>query len=97
VFRANVCVRGAAGWVQSGKQQEGKRGAAARAAAEMTGVRSFTAPSGSTVLVGRNNRGNETLTHDMASNHDLWFHVRGIPGSHTVSSFSLTFQRAYPG
>ena len=39
---------------QGGKQPEGKRGAAARAAAQMTGVRTFTAPSGSTVLVGRN-------------------------------------------
>lgn len=61
----------------------------------MTGVRSFTAPSGNVVLVGRNNRGNETLTHDMASNHDLWFHVRGIPGSHTVSSATRT-QRSNP-
>jgi predicted ribosome quality control (RQC) complex YloA/Tae2 family protein len=52
----------------------------------VAGVRQFTAPSGKTVLVGRNNRGNETLTHEVASNHDLWFHVRGIPGSHTVRS-----------
>lgn len=37
-----------------------------------------------TVLVGRNNRQNDTLTLKTARNYDIWFHTKNIPGSHTV-------------
>ena len=36
------------------------------------------------VWVGRNARENDVLTFDHASPHDLWFHARGVAGSHVV-------------
>ena len=36
------------------------------------------------VLVGRNNEGNDHLTHHLARPEDYWFHVHGAPGSHVV-------------
>ncbi len=39
---------------------------------------------GCTVLVGRNNQQNDELTMRMASQDDLWLHVKEIPGSHVV-------------
>jgi predicted ribosome quality control (RQC) complex YloA/Tae2 family protein len=47
------------------------------------GMRYRTA-GGFEVLVGRNNKENELLTHRIASSLDLWFHVQGYPGSHTI-------------
>ncbi|HWG84307.1 MAG TPA: NFACT family protein, partial [Deinococcales bacterium] len=36
------------------------------------------------VLVGRNDRENDVLTHKVARSQDLWFHAQGYPGSHVV-------------
>ena len=36
------------------------------------------------VLVGRNNHQNDKLTLKMAAKKDLWFHVKDMPGSHTI-------------
>ena len=36
------------------------------------------------VLVGRNNYQNDGLTLKTASKNNLWFHVKDIPGSHTI-------------
>lgn len=47
-------------------------------------MRRFTSPSGYEVLVGRNNRQNDVLANRVATEYDLWFHARNIPGSHTV-------------
>ncbi|WP_099204068.1 Rqc2 family fibronectin-binding protein [Scatolibacter rhodanostii] len=44
----------------------------------------FTLESGLEVLVGRNNRQNDKLTMKTARKQDIWFHVKGFPGSHTV-------------
>lgn len=44
-----------------------------QAASEMSGTRKFVSPGGLPVLVGKNNRGNEHLTHNVAANTDLWF------------------------
>lgn len=44
----------------------------------------FTTKDGFTVLVGRNTRQNDRLTMKLANNNDVWFHVKNIPGSHTV-------------
>lgn len=44
----------------------------------------YTAPSGMTVYVGRNDRQNERLTHRMAQRDDIWFHAQKMPGSHVV-------------
>jgi predicted ribosome quality control (RQC) complex YloA/Tae2 family protein len=36
------------------------------------------------VLIGRNNDGNDYLTHHLARPEDYWMHVHGSPGSHLV-------------
>lgn len=36
------------------------------------------------VLIGRNNEGNDHLTHHLARPEDYWFHVHGAAGSHVV-------------
>jgi len=37
-----------------------------------------------TVYVGRSAKENDLLTHAFASRKDLWFHARGVPGSHVL-------------
>ncbi len=44
----------------------------------------FTSPSGYRVLVGRNNTQNDHLTFRVAEKGDLWFHAKGVPGSHVI-------------
>ncbi len=44
----------------------------------------FTSPSGYRVLVGRNNTQNDHLTFHVAAKGDLWFHAKGVPGSHVL-------------
>ncbi len=46
--------------------------------------RCFTVSDGFRVLVGRNNRQNDTLTLRESHKNDLWFHTKDIPGSHTI-------------
>lgn len=45
---------------------------------------SFKASSGSTILVGLNNRQNDYLTFKLASSRDTWLHAQGLPGSHVI-------------
>jgi len=40
--------------------------------------------TGHKLLVGRNNAQNDELTFSIANPWDLWFHVKGAPGSHVV-------------
>ena len=44
----------------------------------------FVSDDGFTILVGRNNVQNDRLTTRIAKGSDWWFHVKNIPGSHTV-------------
>lgn len=44
----------------------------------------FISPNGYKILIGRNSKQNEKLTYKTASKNDLWFHVKDMPGSHTV-------------
>ncbi len=44
----------------------------------------FTSESGFKILVGRNNKQNDRLTLKQADKNDIWFHVKDIPGSHTI-------------
>jgi len=46
--------------------------------------RVFTVAGGYEVWVGKNNVNNDMLTMKYAKPQDLWFHVRGAGGSHTV-------------
>ena len=50
----------------------------------MANVRTYVAPGGSDILVGRNSKGNEAVSLKLGSDHDVWFHVRGAPGAHVV-------------
>lgn len=46
--------------------------------------REFTTSSGYRLLVGRNNLQNDQLTFRTAGKGDLWFHAKGVPGSHVI-------------
>ena len=37
-----------------------------------------------TVLVGRDAKSNDYLSMQMANENDLWFHAKGLPGSHVL-------------
>lgn len=36
------------------------------------------------VYIGKNNLQNEALTFEFATGNDLWFHSKGVPGSHVI-------------
>ncbi len=44
----------------------------------------FMSSDGFRILVGRNNVQNDVLTLKTAKNYDMWLHVQGYAGSHTV-------------
>jgi predicted ribosome quality control (RQC) complex YloA/Tae2 family protein len=44
----------------------------------------YRTSNGLEVLVGRNSKENEVLTHRIAKSADIWFHVQGYPGSHVI-------------
>lgn len=44
----------------------------------------FRTSGGYRVLCGKNNLQNDYLTTELADKFDMWFHVKGMPGSHTV-------------
>jgi len=44
----------------------------------------YTLPGGWQVLAGRTDAANDYLSLRLARPGDLWFHVRGMPGSHVV-------------
>lgn len=44
----------------------------------------YTSCEGYKILVGKNNKQNDLITTQIASKHDLWFHVKNIAGSHVV-------------
>jgi predicted ribosome quality control (RQC) complex YloA/Tae2 family protein len=45
---------------------------------------SFISSDGYKILVGKNNRQNDNLTLKSSFSTDLWFHVKKVPGSHTI-------------
>ncbi len=44
----------------------------------------FVSSDGFKILVGRNNIQNDVLTLKTAKNYDMWLHVQGYAGSHTI-------------
>ncbi len=44
----------------------------------------FLSSDGFHMYVGRNNLQNEYLTFEFATGGDMWFHAKGIPGSHVI-------------
>ncbi|MGB3942393.1 MAG: NFACT family protein [Candidatus Manganitrophaceae bacterium] len=49
------------------------------------GPPTFLSADGWTLTVGRNGRENDEITFRMARGNDLWFHARGVPGSHLIA------------
>ncbi len=47
-------------------------------------MREYLLPGGWKALAGGTDRENERLSLRLASPEDLWFHVRGLPGSHVL-------------
>ncbi len=50
--------------------------------------RQYRGTGNRTILVGKGARDNDALTFEYASPHDLWLHVRGMPGSHVIVPLS---------
>lgn len=48
------------------------------------GIVEYTLPGGWQVLAGRTAESNDYLSLRLADPGDLWFHIRGVPGSHVV-------------
>jgi len=44
----------------------------------------YVTTNGFTVLCGRNNLQNEEITFRLSERGDMWFHVKGVPGSHVL-------------
>ena len=68
----------------SGGYLSDKSGKKKKKEVRISGPMQFIASDGTVILCGKNNRQNEELTLKIASKHDLWLHIRNIPGSHTV-------------
>lgn len=47
-------------------------------------AREYRSQDGTSILVGRDAKANDTLTTRVARPHDVWMHVRGRTGSHVV-------------
>jgi predicted ribosome quality control (RQC) complex YloA/Tae2 family protein len=50
----------------------------------LAGIVEYILPGDWQVLVGRTDAANDYLSLKLAQPNDLWFHVRGMPGSHVV-------------
>lgn len=68
--------------VQTGylSREKSKKGADKR----QTAPHEFVTRGGYRLLCGKNNIQNDHITHKIAGGGDLWFHAKGIPGSHVV-------------
>lgn len=63
------------------KEEAVREGAAERRAEP---VRRFTSSEGFEILCGKSGAGNDLLVTRYAAGEDLWFHVKGLPGSHAL-------------
>ncbi len=52
--------------------------------AKVGAPKEYTSPDGFRILVGRNNIQNDRLTFKTAEKQDIWLHVKGFPGAHTI-------------
>ena len=66
------------------KQPEPKKGHKPVSKQLQTNPMRFLTPDGFEILVGKNNRQNDIVTQKIATQDDLWFHTKDIPGSHVV-------------
>lgn len=57
---------------------------AAKGPSPAESVRRFSSSEGFEILCGRSGLGNDLLVAKYASADDIWFHVKGLPGSHAL-------------
>ena len=70
--------KGGKGGKKGGKNAPAGGGGKRKAREEaMANIRTYAAPSGKEVLVGRNSKGNEAVSLRIGQDQDVWFHVRG--------------------
>jgi predicted ribosome quality control (RQC) complex YloA/Tae2 family protein len=82
-LRAPGAVKRPAGAARTGSAEAVARGED-RAPAARLQPRRLKTKEGWAVLIGRNNEGNDYVTHHLARPEDYWFHVHGAAGSHVV-------------
>ncbi|HLE17865.1 MAG TPA: NFACT family protein [Syntrophales bacterium] len=58
--------------------------AAVKEAGKVESIRRFTSTEGFEILCGKSGLGNDLLVSKYASGEDIWFHVKGAPGSHAL-------------
>ncbi|MBR2461402.1 MAG: NFACT family protein [Clostridia bacterium] len=77
-----------AGYIRSSKQGDSNKKSGKAKSKKPASARPpkkyLTPTNGLTVLVGRNNTENDRLTFRTALKTDIWFHVKNVPGSHTI-------------
>ncbi len=61
-----------------------ERRAASTGAKPALGYLRMTAQDGTEIVVGKNNRQNDSVTMSLARPDDLWLHVKDAPGAHVV-------------
>ena len=52
----------------------------------------YVTEDGYDIYVGKNNYQNETVTFEIATGNDWWFHAKGVPGAHVVVRCSFANQ-----
>jgi predicted ribosome quality control (RQC) complex YloA/Tae2 family protein len=65
------------GWIK----KQIKKG---RQKAKLPSPTTYYASDGTSILVGKNNKQNDRLTHQIAKKTETWLHTKDIPGSHVV-------------
>jgi predicted ribosome quality control (RQC) complex YloA/Tae2 family protein len=66
------------------KKNVAKTGAAKKPAGKKPSGRWYLSASGFEIVVGRNDRDNDTITFRVAGSQDIWMHAADYPGSHVV-------------
>ncbi|TCS94594.1 Rqc2 family fibronectin-binding protein [Hazenella coriacea] len=66
------------GWLRPSSKKQKRR------KAEKPLPTKLLSSDGTPIWVGRNNKQNDYLTHQLASSQDTWLHTKEIPGSHVV-------------
>lgn len=69
--------------IKGGYLKEAAR-AAVKEAGKVESIRRFTSTEGFEILCGKSGLGNDLLVSKYASGEDIWFHVKGAPGSHAL-------------
>jgi predicted ribosome quality control (RQC) complex YloA/Tae2 family protein len=70
--------------IQQGYLEDSTYRPPTRATTPEVNVRKFFTPNQLEIWVGRNNRQNDLLISQLATDYDLWFHTQEIPGSHVL-------------